>query len=160
MILQHKGANLAPWNIGNYEISVDGNMGGSSGSSVGGILESSTGLRVDEQPLIFYHFHGLKRITDWVYNPALAEYYVRPARLVRQALYEPYIEALYDSSLTLKSALELSRSPSYKRTHKSGDLRPNGVLPWRIALVLVGFVALVYGILTRRYLLMMNGHVT
>lgn len=43
VILQHKGAGLAPWNWSRYRIEVDDDQ-----------------ARIDGQPLIFYHFHGLK----------------------------------------------------------------------------------------------------
>lgn len=43
LALPHKGTNLAPWNIDNYQITRRDNQ-----------------LWVDEQPLIFYHFTSLK----------------------------------------------------------------------------------------------------
>ena len=39
--IRHKGANLAPWNLSNYTITKDNDA-----------------VRVDDQPLIFFHFHG------------------------------------------------------------------------------------------------------
>jgi hypothetical protein len=78
IVLHHKGANLAPWNLANYNLH----------------LVNGTQVWVDEQPLIFFHFHGLKRIQSWLYNPNLAIYQAYPTRLVRQNIFAPYIETL------------------------------------------------------------------
>ena len=43
-ILRQKGFNCAPWNIGNYTVS-----------------ERQGRLWVDDEPMAFFHFHGLKR---------------------------------------------------------------------------------------------------
>ena len=80
IVLRHKGANLAPWNLANYNIHlVNGNE-----------------VWVDEQPLIFFHFHGLKRIRSWLYNPNLASYKAHPTKLVRRSIYAPYIRTLLE----------------------------------------------------------------
>ena len=42
-IIQHKGANLAPWNTANYKIT-----------------QNHEGMWVDDQPLLFYHFYVAK----------------------------------------------------------------------------------------------------
>lgn len=78
-VLQHKGAGLAPWNWANYDIQArpDGR------------------ILVDDQPLIFFHFHGLKIVTPWLYDPVYAGklYGEMPRRLVR-CLYGGYLHAL------------------------------------------------------------------
>src|SRR5205814_2361411 len=43
LVLDHPGANLAPWNMGRHRLTKEGDC-----------------LRVDSQPLIFYHFHNFK----------------------------------------------------------------------------------------------------
>lgn len=50
-VLQHKGANVAPWNIGNYIMSQRGSQ-----------------LYVDSEPLIMYHFHGLRVYSGKYYH--------------------------------------------------------------------------------------------
>ncbi|MCZ6874425.1 MAG: glycosyl transferase, partial [bacterium] len=56
-VLQHKGANLAPWNLENYEI-----------------RWRDDEISVDDQPLIFFHFHNLKHLQGRIYDLGLADY--------------------------------------------------------------------------------------
>lgn len=84
--LQHKGANLAPWNWMNYTITA-----------------GHEGIFVDEQPLIFYHFQGLKIFRMWMYDPNLYAYGYMPSH-VRNLLYKPYLKAIQD---TLRWAAKL-----------------------------------------------------
>jgi hypothetical protein len=88
-IIQHKGANLGPWNVRNYEL-----------------VQANEGLLVDDQPLIFYHFHGLRRIRDWLYDPNLMDYKARLTRVLKREIYEPYIKTL--TSLTAQTLLNRS----------------------------------------------------
>jgi hypothetical protein len=75
--LQHKGANVAPWNIANYHFSFEGNK-----------------IWADQVPLLFYHFHGFRQVTRWLYDPNLALSRVKLNRKVKQHLFVPYIQAL------------------------------------------------------------------
>jgi hypothetical protein len=74
VVLQHKGANLAPWNIGNYRISIRDRV-----------------IVVDDQPLIFFHFHAFQQVAGWIYDTQLAKYRVIPSKVVVQEIYAPYI---------------------------------------------------------------------
>jgi hypothetical protein len=77
VVLQHKGANLAPWNWMNYKIEMP------NGSAT-----------VDGQTLIFYHFHGLKVLSKRLYDIAsLGEYQPMPASL-KHSLYSGYMREL------------------------------------------------------------------
>jgi len=77
IVLQHKGANLAPWNLANYTIAKKGDR-----------------VWVDEQPLVFFHFHGFKSVTSWLYNHNLSAYKTKASRKLLRCIFEPYIEAL------------------------------------------------------------------
>jgi hypothetical protein len=77
LILKHKGANLAPWNLSKYDISF----------RAGQVL-------VDEQPLIFFHFHDLKRIGNWLYWPNFERYKVNGSWTIVNRIYRPYIREL------------------------------------------------------------------
>ncbi len=86
-VLQHKGAGLAPWNWMRYNISLDGDSG-----------------RVDDDPLIFYHFHGMKLINRWLYQPSEAVYGQMPRRL-RRWLYGGYLRELARTNLWIRETL-------------------------------------------------------
>ncbi len=73
-VIQHKGANVAPWNMANYQLQKE----------AGGIL-------VDDQPLIFFHFHGLKTLFPKIYDSGLSRYKTALSGVVRTGIYHPYI---------------------------------------------------------------------
>jgi len=50
VVLQHKGAGLAAWNLAGYTTSIQGKQ-----------------VFVDDDPLIFYHFHLFKMLTDHIF---------------------------------------------------------------------------------------------
>jgi hypothetical protein len=75
-VLQHKGINLAPWNWMNYTITPKEN-----------------GFLVDTEPLICYHFHRLKQLNRWFYDPQEDLYKPMPLK-IRWKLYLPYIRQL------------------------------------------------------------------
>jgi len=87
-VVQHKGANLAPWNVANYHISHNGDE-----------------VCVENEPLIFFHFHYLKQVNKWVYNPGLAEYNTSLVRILRTHIYVPYIHALRDAEAEIRAVL-------------------------------------------------------
>lgn len=81
IVLQHKGANVAPWNLATYP------------------LQRRDGrVLVEEDPLVFYHFHGLKQLNQWVYDPSIHWYKHTLSSLVRRSVYVPYIQALLDAA--------------------------------------------------------------
>ncbi len=49
VVLRHKGANLAPWNLANYRIH-----------------RAQDRVWVDDDPLIFYHFQGFTQLKSWM----------------------------------------------------------------------------------------------
>jgi len=77
VVLHHRGANLAPWNLPNYTIRGHGHR-----------------VCVDEQPLIFFHFHGFKQRRSWLYDPNLALFGVKLSKVVRSKIFAPYIQML------------------------------------------------------------------
>ena len=76
-VIQHKGANLAPWNIGNYRIT-----------------ERAGSVLVDDQPLVFFHFHGFKMLSRWLFDSNFGWYQVSLSAVVRQCIFLPYIQEL------------------------------------------------------------------
>ena len=77
LALPHSGVNTGPWRLANIRIE-------SSGDKV----------LVEGQPLIFYHFHGLRRIFGNWYDSGLCEYYVPLSSEIRKLIYQPYITEL------------------------------------------------------------------
>jgi hypothetical protein len=128
IVLQHKGANLAPWNLANYKIHAD-----------------ATHVWVDEQPLIFFHFHGFKQITSWLYDPHFARYKGRPSKVILEHICAPYIRMLLD--MTPQGAVQ-----SGIRNDKS---RWSQVLK-----TLVRRLRMLLSIVTGRCIVFKNGQVT
>ncbi|WP_052128461.1 hypothetical protein [Neosynechococcus sphagnicola] len=83
VVLQHKGANLATWNLANYRIH-----------------RQDRTLWVDDHPLIFFHFHRFKQINAFVYDPQWQAHY-QPTTMVRQQIYGLYIQTLAQLHRTL-----------------------------------------------------------
>ncbi len=82
-ILKHKGANIAIWNIKNY------------------ILRLEKGrIYVDDQPLLFYHFAGLKQIDSYTFKTNLSSYLVSLKGVLLNDIYKPYLYEL--SKITSK----------------------------------------------------------
>jgi hypothetical protein len=73
IVLQHKGAGLGNWNIDNYSYH----------------NEKNGDFYIDENRLIFYHFHGLKMINRFIFQ---ADRDIE-STLIR-SVYAPYIREL------------------------------------------------------------------
>jgi hypothetical protein len=82
-VLEHKGGGLAPWNLQNYNLMVD-----------------EGAVFVDGDPLVFFHFHGLKPLNRWVYDAGAAA--AGPSRIARKYIYGPYLTALHESGSVLR----------------------------------------------------------
>jgi hypothetical protein len=65
-ILQHLGGGVAPWNW--------------SGTP---IIRKGDSMQVGSDPLIFYHFHGVKIFNPWFISNGLLDWGVMPWRLLR-----------------------------------------------------------------------------
>jgi len=83
--LQHKGANLAPWNIDNYSLTIKEQC-----------------IYVDEQQLIFYHFHDFKRLVRGIYDSSFSDYKAQFTKLIRQNIYLPYLEEISKINAQIK----------------------------------------------------------
>lgn len=85
-IINHKGANVAPWNIGNYNVKKIGDF-----------------IFIDDQVLIFFHFHGLKKYLLNIYSVG---YRITKVNLVsRVEIYNKYINSLLDNIRKVNSII-------------------------------------------------------
>ena len=111
VVLKHKGANLAPWNVARYQLH---------------ILEDQKTVYVDEQPLIFFHFHGLKRVKSWLYEPGWKLYNLTPTKLLRTKIYAPYISMLLEVQRTWLAAVPDTNIPGgiRRRAHDMSGKSP------------------------------------
>lgn len=80
-VLMNKGAGLAPWNIIKYNIKQVGNE-----------------IYVDNDKLIFYHFHFFKMFSNKLFNLSIYEMIDDH----RQLIYLPYIKSLGESICFVK----------------------------------------------------------
>ena len=75
--IENPGANLAPWNLGNHDITFrDGRV------------------FVDECELVFFHFHDCKLAGERIFNIGLAKYGFVLNDVVRENIYIPYLRRL------------------------------------------------------------------
>lgn len=81
-VIHHVGAAVAPWNWQNHPVSQRANR-----------------LWIDEAPLIFFHFHGLKFLTSWLYDTCFAaRLYGEIPTPMRHLLFEPYLDSMQQTA--------------------------------------------------------------
>jgi hypothetical protein len=136
-VLQHKGANLAPWNLARYTISAH-----------------RDDVLVDEQPLIFFHFHRLRQIGAWIYDPRLTDYKIKASPIVRRRIYAPYIRVLSETAHYMPSSLQKAALRSSIRC-VAGEWRSRR----RAVRILRQWKRSLLGVLKQDYLLVLNGRV-
>jgi len=78
-ILSHPGMNLGPWNI-----------------LPGSVAQAAGGVTVSGQRLVFFHFHGIRRLYLDYYDCGLFEYGVALTPEIRNGIYRPYLAELSD----------------------------------------------------------------
>lgn len=96
VVLQQKGADLAPWNLAGTSLKDNGGT-----------------IWVDQDPLVFFHFQSLARLSNGAYKLNFHKYRLRPSRFVREKIYAPYLQELEALSAThrLSSKDERLRAP-------------------------------------------------
>ena len=112
-ICRHKGANVAPWNVSEMRLSLENEQ-----------------VCVDSDPLVFYHFQGLK-----IYGPGLFDLYASGELIVDGPLldlvYRPYVRLLdhaYDDvSQVSRRALEYSSNPWARALARFGWRQPGNL---------------------------------
>ena len=141
VVLQHKGANLASWNLANYRL-----------------RQFEGRVCVDEQPLIFFHFHHLKQLRSWLFQTDFAEHRVRPDRILRRSIFAPYFQTLAETIRQTAPFLPAVADPirnSLKTPPAESNLPLERRLKNRIKALLQTRADFVAG----KYLVVVNGHV-
>jgi hypothetical protein len=106
-VIRHKGANLASWNLANYEmIARDGRV------------------FVDDEPLIFFHFHHLKRRRTWLFETDFAPHGARLNRVLKQRVFTPYCRILHAKAAEVASLLDPRPAEQLRPTPRPGARLP------------------------------------
>ena len=98
--LQHPGANLAPWNLETHTVQKSGH-----------------GIHVDAEPLIFHHFHGLKKVGPFLYDPGFDRYGAPWSPAVLQHIYGPYLSELR----RIERSFGTRPDRDLRHAHRAGD---------------------------------------
>ncbi len=85
-VLEPHGLNLAPWNTASSAITIDGDR-----------------VSVDGDPLVFFHFHGLKSVGRWWISSQLV-YRTLMGRALREGAYEPYVRELERTTAVVEAS--------------------------------------------------------
>ncbi len=120
VVLQHKGANVAPWNIAGLDI-----------------REFNGSVLVDSYPLIFFHFTCLRIISSIVFDPGLDTYGAQLSDTLKRQIYGPYLRELRASMRQVSSQFGGARKGG--RTYVWRDL-VYLVLRGRKLLLIIGAV--------------------
>jgi hypothetical protein len=88
-VIQHLGANLAPWNFADFRVE----------------WRDHAVLVEGRYPLLFFHFHRVKRAGRYYFN-SHHEFRAPFPELVRRRIYQPYIVALTAAEQEAKSYIE------------------------------------------------------
>lgn len=101
-VIGHAGAGVAPWNWQNHPIALRTNK-----------------LYVEETPLIFFHFHGLKFLTSWLYDACFAaRLYGEIPAPIRRLLFQPYLAAMQQTAKWVRArGVAVSYGPMVWRSY-------------------------------------------
>ena len=96
-VLKNKGANVAPWNVGNYKIHLRDRQ-----------------VYVNDAPLIFYHFASLKFI-EGSYYTTISSYLSFVNKEITDLIYRPYITRLHKLGFVPRVSIRLNKNVVVKR---------------------------------------------
>jgi hypothetical protein len=98
-VIENIGANLAPWNIGNYRVEFGDDK----------VLVDST------YPLIFFHFQGFKREMGCFIFNSHRLYRAPFSKVVRDHVYRPYVDELLAIEQTVGSIVDVATAKPLQR---------------------------------------------
>ena len=142
-VICHKGVNLAPCNIANYRINV---------------IDDE--IRVDDDPLICFHFFGLKEYRGGVYYLSLKKYGLRPTRRILSAIYEPYFRALAEGAQQANRVLdELATFTSLRELTQTGSRQDLSSYFQKKLKKLLRYNVIARELIMRRFVIFVNGRI-
>ncbi|HKQ03910.1 MAG TPA: glycosyl transferase [Blastocatellia bacterium] len=139
-VVEHKGANLAAWNLGNYKLYASSNV-----------------LLVDDQPLLFYHFQGLRKIAPGVIDPCVQFYNLRVSWFMEWKLFRPYLRRLQEAQQLIVTAMghtELLMGLQRGRSEDNVDITQ--LIDRPASTNIEKLLSAYRGVLARRFLLSFN----
>jgi hypothetical protein len=99
-VIDNIGANLAPWNIGNYQIDVRDRQ-----------------VLIDAViPLVFFHFQGLRKGMRWFIFNSHRNYRAPFSSEVRDHIYKPYVDELLAIEKSVDAVLQVSETRPHARS--------------------------------------------
>lgn len=125
IVLDHPGANVAPWNLARHRVEQIGDQ-----------------LCSDGQLLIFYHFHAVKQYARGVFDLNFGAYGISATATIRRRLYRPYLRHLTRATRDVAQFLP---------PEESEHLRASGVL--QSDRPLVRLARTIIGIASRRFVI-------
>lgn len=99
-VLEHKGLDVAPWNLPGSRIEVDGAL-----------------VKIAGEPLICFHFHGLKHVAGRLYESGVRGFGVKLDATLRHHIFEPYLLELARHEAELARA-QLTRGHARSQRHQ------------------------------------------
>ena len=141
-VLAHPGANLAAWNL--------------TGVKLGRADDTVT---VNGRPLIFYHFHQLKRINPAMYEMKLMDYGVKPCRILRRHILSGYLRVLSVLDWQMRDRLPVISAEAnlrHESSHADKLADSSGAKPHRLFGRWKRFFGLLKGLLTGKYFLCLS----
>jgi len=134
-VIENIGANLAPWNIGNYRIDFRG----------GRVMVDAV------HPLIFFHFQGLRKGLGWFVFNSHRAYRAPFSGTVRAHIYKAYVDELLAVEKTVDPILQLSEAKPHRRSaivnagqYLKSKLRNAGMRGFQLLDIVTGRAFLVF----------------
>jgi hypothetical protein len=134
-VIENVGANLAPWNVGNYRIESCGDE-----------------VMIDAiYPLIFFHFQGLKKSLGCFIFNSHRQYRAPFSANMRRHIYKPYIDELLAIETAVDPVLQVSDARLHPRSavvdlrqYLMSKLRNAGARVFQLLDIVTGHAFLVF----------------
>lgn len=103
--VDHPGANLAPWNVDRHVLTLENGR-----------------LLADGEPVIFFHYQGLRELGEHLYFTCHHQYRASLTRLMRRHIYRPYLLELSAIRKEVAPLIDAEIEPPLWRGAAAGGL--------------------------------------